>query len=148
MKKLIAALSIMLVMTLPVMAIEPSEGVMVPYEGTSQAYTSTQFNEVLEAYGLMLSLEAAKSVPPCLAKVEGDTITFRYGESMVCSPREYHSILTAYGLTLTPDDVVSKLGKMDTYATVKDDKLFFSDIKMFLWSSDWKIILGAYRKAR
>ncbi len=90
MKKLIAALSIMLVMTLPVMAIEPSEGVMVPYEGTSQAYTSTQFNEVLEAYGLMLSLEAAKSVPPCLAKVEGDSITFRYGESIVCSPREYH----------------------------------------------------------
>jgi hypothetical protein len=49
MKKLIAALSIMLVMTLPVMAIEPSEGVIVPYEGTNQAYTGTQFNEVLEA---------------------------------------------------------------------------------------------------
>ena len=148
MKNLIEALSITLIMSLPVMAIEPPVGVTIPYEGTNQVYSGTHFNEVLQAYGLKLSVEAAKSLPPCFARVIGDNIDFRFGDSMVCSPRQYHAILVAYGLELTPDDVSSKLGMMDTYAAVKDDKVVFSDEKVFFWSSDWKIILGAYRKAR
>ena len=96
----------------------------------------------------MLSVEAAKRVSSCFAKVRGNTIEFPTGDSMRCSPKEYHSILTAYGLTLTPEDVISKLGKMDTYARVKDGKVVFSEEKVFLWSSDWKIILDAYTKAK
>lgn len=149
MKILVATLFITLVMTLPVMAIEPPEGVTVPYEGTDVAYEGDQFNEVLEAYGLSLTIETAKNLPPCFGIVKENTTEFgRNATALQCTPKEFHSILTAYGLELTPDDVSSTLGKMDTYATVRDGKVVFRDEKVFLWSSDWKIILGAYRKAR
>ena len=61
---------------------------------------------------------------------------------------DYHSILAAYGLALTPDDVSSKLGSMDSYATVRDGKVVFSDRGNLTYnSSEWKVILGAYSKA-
>ena len=148
MKTLIAAQLFSLVLVLPATAIEPPAGATIPYEGTNRAYTGTQFNEVLEAYGLKLSVEAAESLPPCFARVLGDVIDFRFGDSMVCSPGQYHSILGAYGLELTPGNVSSKLGKMDTYATVQDGKVILNDEKVFIWASDWKIILGAYSKAQ
>ena len=146
-KKMIAALFITFVMSFPVMAIEPPEGVAIPYEGINQAYTASQFNEVLEAFGLMLSAEAAKNVPSSFAKVEGDTVTFG-DNSMAYMSSDYHSILAAYGLALTPDDVSSKLGSMDSYATVKDGKVVFSDRGNLTYNpSEWKAILGAYSKA-
>jgi hypothetical protein len=37
---------------------------------------------------------------------------------------------------------------MDTYATVQGGKVVFNDEKVFIWSSDWEIILGAYSKAQ
>lgn len=148
MNKFISALFITLIMSLPAMAIEPPEGAKIPYQGTNRAYTGMQFNEVLEAYGLELSVEAAKSLPPCFARVLGDIIDFRFGESMVCSPSQYHSILAAYGLELTPENVGSKLAKMDIYATVQDGEVIFGDERLFMWSSDWTTILGAYSKAQ
>ena len=148
MNKLIFAMCLTLFTVMPAMAIEPPEGATLPYEGTNRAYTGMQFNEVLEAYGLKLSVQAAKSLPPCFARVIGDIIDFRFGDSMVCSPEQYHAILAAYGLELTPEDVSSKLLKMDTYATVREGNVIFSDEKMFMWSSDWEIILGAYSKAQ
>lgn len=130
------------------MAIEPLEGVTVPYEGTEIAYSGDQFNEVLESYGLILTIEAAQNVPPCFASVKGDTIQFGCGyHSLQCSPKEYHAALTAYGLTLTADDVSSRLGKIGTYAMVQDGMVIFNENIVLLWSSDWKIILGAYKKS-
>ncbi len=149
MKIAILALSISLVNTSYLLAIEPPEGVMIPYEGDEIAYNGDQFQEVLEAYGLVLTVEAAKDLPPCFGIVKENTTEFgRNATSLQCSPREYHAILSAYGLKLTPDDVSSKLSNMDTYATVQDGKVVFSDEKAFLWSSDWKTILGAYSKAQ
>jgi len=147
-KKLIAAFFITSIMSFPVMAIEPPEGVAIPYEGENMAYTPSQFNEVLEAFGLMLSAEAAKNVPSSFAKVEGDTVKFT-DNSMAYLSSDYHSILTAYGLALTPDDASSKLlGPMDSYATVKDGKVVFSDRGNLTFNpSEWKVILGAYSKA-
>ncbi len=151
MKKFIVVLSIMFVITLPILALafDPPEGVTVPYEGKEIAYNGDQFNEVLKAYGLNLTVETAKNLPPCFGTlIENTTVFGRNATSLQCSPREYHSILAAYGLTLTPDDVSSKLGKMENYATVQDGKVVLNDATVFLWSSDWKIILGAYTKAK
>ena len=146
-KKIVAVFFLTFVMSFPVMAIEPPEGATIPYQGGNQAYTAVMLNEVLEAYGLKLSSEAAQSVPDSFAKVEGDTITFG-DSSMAYLTSNYHAILTAYGLTLTPDNVTSKLGKMDSYATVKDDKVVFSDRGNLTYNpSEWKMILGAYSKA-
>jgi hypothetical protein len=146
-KKIFAVLFVTFVMSLPVMAIEPPEGVAIPYEGGNEAYTASMLNEILEAYGLKFSSEAVQSVPDSFAKVEGDTVTFG-DNSMAYLSSNYHAILAAYGLTLTPDNVTSKLGKMDSYATVKDDKVFFSDKGNLTYNpSEWKMILGAYSKA-
>lgn len=149
MKIVILALSISLIVTSPLTAIEPPEGVTIPYEDKEIAYNGDQFNEVLEAYGLNLTVETAQNLPSCFGTVKENTTEFgRNATSLQCSPREYHSILTAYGLGLALDDVSSKLGKMQSYATVKDGKVIFSDDKVFLWSLDWKIILDAYTKLK
>lgn len=148
MKTTLVTLFIMLVMTFPVMAIEPPEGAAIPYADKDIAYDGDQFTEVLEAYGLALTVETAKNLPLCFGVVKENTTEFgRNASALQCSPKEYHTILTAFGLTLTPEDVTSRLGKMDSYATVRDGKIVFSDDRVFLWSSDWQIILGAYRKA-
>ena len=149
MKTIFPVLFLVLVISLPATAIEPPEGVTIPYEGKDIAYNGDQFTEVLEAYGLTLTVQTARNLPPCFGKVKENTTEFgRNATSLQCSPREYHSILTAFGLTLTPDDVVSKLGEMDSYATVQDGKVVFSDDQVFLWSSDWEIIFNAYSKAK
>lgn len=149
MKTKLTLLFIGLIITLPALAIEPPKGVSIPYEGKDIAYNGDQFTEVLEAYGLNLTIETAKNLPPCFGKVKDNTTEFgRNATSLQCSPSEYHSILTAFGLKLTPDDVISKLSKMDAYATVKDGKVVFNEDKVFLWSSDWGIILDAYSKAQ
>jgi hypothetical protein len=129
------------------MAIEPPDGAMIPYQGVNQAYTAAQFNEVLEAYGLMFSKDAASSVPDSYVKVEGDTLTFG-DRSMAYMGSEYNAILAAYGLTLTADDVSSKLGGFDSFAMVKDGQVVFNDTGSWTFKPDeWKIILGAYSKA-
>ena len=151
MKTNVATLFMIILVTLPLgaIAIEPPEGVMIPYEGKEMSYDGDQFTEVLEAYGLSLTVESAKNLPLCFGVVKENTTEFgRNASALQCSPKEYHTILSAFGLTLTPDDVISKLGKMDNYATVQNGKIAFSDEKVFLWSSDWKNILGAYSKAK
>ena len=146
-KRILAVFFLTFVMSFPVMAIEPPEGATIPYQGGNEAYTAGMLNEVLEAYGLMFSSEAVESVPDSFAKVEENTVIFG-DSSMAYKSSNYHAILTAYGLTLTPDNVTSKLGTMDSYATVKDDKVVFSDRGNLTYNpSEWKMVLGAYSKA-
>lgn len=145
-KKVFAALFITFIMNLPVMAIEPPEGVTIPYKEINQAYTPFEFNEVLEAFALMLSPETAQTVPPSFATVNGDTITFS-NLSMTYLPSTYHSILTAYGLTLTPEGVSSKQGSMNYYAKLIDGSVVFTDNAFYAYKPpEWEIILGAYSK--
>ena len=118
-KQFVAVLGAVLIFFSPLMAIEPPEGATIPYEGVNQAYTAAQFNEVLEAYGLMFSKDAASTVPDSYVKVEGDSLTFG-DHSMAYSASEYNAILAAYGLTLTAEDAGSKLAADNSYATVKD----------------------------
>ena len=142
-KKLLAAFFITFIMSSPVMAIEPPEGVTVPFEGINQAYTAAQFNEVLKAYGLMLSPEAAKHVPSSFAIVEGDAVKFK-DKSMAYVAGDYHTILTAYGLTLSPENVSAKLGSIKAYAHVKDGSVVFSTKPIAYNPPEWKTILRAY----
>ncbi len=51
-KQFFAALFVSIVLSLPALAIEAPEGVTIPFEGINQAYTATQFNDVLVAYVL------------------------------------------------------------------------------------------------
>lgn len=146
-KQLLAVIFATLIISSPLMAIEPPEGATIPYIGVNQAYTGAQLNEVLEAYGLMFSKDAASNVPDSYVKIEGDTLTFG-DHSMAYKPSEYHAILSAYGLTLAAEDVTSKLGAENNFATVKDGQLVFNDLRSWVAKPDeWKKLLSAYSKA-
>lgn len=145
-KTLFAALFVSIVLSLPALAIEAPEGVTIPFEGINQSYTATQFNDVLVAYGLMLSPEAAKHVPSSFAIVDGDAVNFK-DKSMAYVAGDYHTILTAYGLSLSAENVSSKLGSIKAYAHVKDGKVVFSTKPIAYTPSEWKTILGAYSVA-
>jgi hypothetical protein len=103
------------------------------------------FNEVLEAYGLKLSVETAKNVPTSYAKVEGDTIMFT-DKPFAYTPEAYHSILIAYGLVLSAEKVSDKYGSIG-YASVKDGKIVFGKNSVAYNPEEWKTILSAYSKA-
>ena len=95
----------------------------------------------------MFSKDAASTVPDSYVKVEGDTLTFG-DHSMAYTASEYNAILVAYGLTLTADDVSSKLAEENSYATVKDGQVVFNDTGSWAGKPDeWKKILSAYSKA-
>ena len=145
-KQFFAALFVSIVLSLPALAIEAPEGVTIPFEGINQAYTATQFNDVLVAYGLMLSPEAAKHVPSSFAIVDGDAVNFK-DKSMAYVAGDYHTILTAYGLSLSAENVSSKLGSITAYAHVKDGKVVFSTKPIAYTPSEWKTILSAYSAA-
>ena len=145
-KQFFAALFVSIVLSLPVLAIEAPEGVTIPFDGINQAYTATQFNDVLVAYGLMLSPEAAKHVPSSFAIVDGDAVKFK-DKSMAYVAGDYHTILTAYGLSLSVENVSSRLGSITAYAHVKDGKVVFSTKPIAYNPSEWKTILSAYSVA-
>ena len=146
-RKLFVVIFATLIFSSPLMAIEPPEGATIPFEGINQAYTPAEFNEVLEAYGLMFSKDAASNVPDSYAKVDGDTVTFG-DRSMAYSATEYNAILSAYGLTLTAEDVSSKLGAESSYATVKDGQVVFNKTGSWVAKPDEvKKVLSAYSKA-
>ncbi len=146
-KQLLTSILATLLFASPLMAIEPPAGATVPYEGINQAYTAVQFNEVLEAYGLMFNKDAASTVPDSYVKVSGDMVTFG-DHSMVYTATEYNAILAAYGLTLTPEDCSSKLPADNSYATVKDGQVVFNTTGSWAGKpEEWKKVLGAYSKA-
>ena len=146
-KQLLAVLFATLLISSPLMAIEPPEGATIPLMGVNQAYTPAELNEVLEAYGLTFSKDAASTVPDSYAKVEGDTVTFGK-RSMAYSATEYNAILSAYGLTLTAEDASSKLGPESSYATVKDGQVVFNTTGSWVARpEEVKKVLSAYSKA-
>ena len=64
------------------------------------------FNEILNAYGLELTPEAAVDLPINYAKVVDGKVVFDW-KSMAFAPQDYHKIFTAYGLTLSPEDAAT-----------------------------------------
>jgi outer membrane protein OmpA-like peptidoglycan-associated protein len=141
-KKTIITLFITFMMSLPAMAIEPPAGATIPWVGNNALYTSVEFNDVLEAYGLKLSAESAKMVPSSYAKLAGDTVRFN-GTAYAYAPPDYHSILTAYGLEINPEEVSAKL-KLISYASVRDGKVVFGNVSTAYNPYEWKTILSTY----
>jgi OOP family OmpA-OmpF porin len=147
-KKTLFALLIMLVTSIPALAIElppdvaQREGTPL-FEKPSTAYASAyQFNAILEAYGLKLEPEAVSGVPSSYAKVSGNEVIFN-DNSVAYSPAQYHTIFTAYGLQLKPEAVKAKLSGL-SYAKVQGDKITFPDVSTAYGGEEWKTILSAY----
>ena len=129
-------------MSFPAMAIEPPEGATIPWGPQNTAYTSRMFNGVLEAYGLNLATDSANTTPASYARASDDKVMFN-DRAIAYSPADYHSILTAYGLQLSPEAVSAKLGSV-SYASVRNDKIVFGQSAFAYNAGEWKTILSAY----
>lgn len=132
-RKLLFALVALVVMSLPAMAIEPPDGAMVPWGSNNTAYTTKEFNAVLEAYGLMLTADAGMGVPAAS------------GVPIVYPPAVYDKIITAYGLVLKPENVTPRISQIG-YASVNDNNVSFGKISTAYNKSEWMEILGGYSK--
>lgn len=141
-KKFLAAWFLTVLLSVPAMAVEPPAGAKVPWISDATAYTSVRFNALLEAHGLNLPVGAVKGVTPGYAVVSGDKVKFN-NNVMAFKPPAYHTILTSYGLTLSPEAVSAKLGSTN-YAVVKDGKIVFGNVATAYNPNDWRTILSAY----
>jgi outer membrane protein OmpA-like peptidoglycan-associated protein len=141
-RKTLLLLFITIFMSLPAMAIEPPEGAAIPWGRANNAYTSTTYNDVLVAYGLNLAADSANKTPATYAKASADKVMFN-DRAIAYSPKDYHAILTAYGLLLSPEDVRAKLGSV-WYASAQSDKVTFGKNSVAYNEEEWKTILSAY----
>jgi outer membrane protein OmpA-like peptidoglycan-associated protein len=89
-----------------------------------------------------LKPEAVAGVPTSYAKVAGGKIVFN-DTPVAYEPIAYHSISTAYGFQLTPEEVKAKLGAVD-YAKVIDGKIVFSKVCAAYSGEGFAEILAAY----
>ncbi len=143
-KKTLFALLAMLAISMPAFSIELPQGATPTFEKDITAYASGyKFNDLLAAYGLKMAPEAVSTVPTSYAKVVGDNVVFN-NDSIAYTPVQYHSILTAYGLLLKPEDVTSKLGGVSSYAKVKDGEIVFGKDSVAYDGKEWNEILSAY----
>lgn len=188
MKKLICCISITvwcLVVSLPVFAIELSierlknEEYSVPgsyakvitvlengievekivFSGSSTFYGPKSLNNILEAYGVSLSIDALKDkknrVPKSFAKIVKDEddiemIVFS-NSSTFYGPKSLNNILEAYGVSLSMDALKDKKNRVPkSFAKiVKDEndkeKIVFSDSFTFYGPKSLNNILEAYK---
>ncbi|MCG6930877.1 MAG: OmpA family protein [Desulfofustis sp.] len=143
--KLITVFFVSLVLSGTAFAIEPPAGATVPWIGNAPAYTSREFNALLEAYGLNLQPQAVAGIPSTYAAASGDSVVFN-DTCMAYAPFDYHAILTAYGLTLNQETMEAKLGHL-YYATMKNGTVVFGSIATVYTPSEWQKILSAYELA-
>lgn len=142
MKRLFFACLIAVISCVPAIAIEVPKDAQGILEKPATAYPSTSFNRLLTASGLGLGADAVANVPASYAKVSGDKVKFNY-DNMVYKPSQYHDILTAYGLQISPEEVAARLGHTN-YARVKNDKVVFGKTCTAYNRAEWLAILACY----
>ena len=144
-KKTLFAMLAMLAISIPVQSIELPAGATPTFENSSTAYSSYEFNNLMEAYGLNLNVDEVSGVPSSYAKVSGNKVVFN-DTPIAYTPTQYHSIFTAYGLELTPEAVKQKLEGhgLSSYAKVQNDKIVFGNTPTAYGRDELLTILSAY----
>lgn len=128
----------------PAQAVEPPESPTVTFDREAAAYSSTRFNQLLEARDLNFMPEYAQSIPASYVIIQGAAPIFN-DQPVAYLPSDYHNILTAYGLTLTPEAAAEI--EAAGYVRVVGDELFFSESGAELYDRwEWQSILGAYAR--
>jgi OOP family OmpA-OmpF porin len=115
----------------------------VVYKGKSTGFSPATINDILAAYGLEMSPEAAADVPAGYAKVVDDTVVFG-DKSTAYTPEDYHRIFTAYGLELSPEDAAAIQGATN-YCKVVDGEIIFGDTSTAYSAAELSQILAAYK---
>ena len=125
-------------------AIEFPKGGSPFFYKESTAYSSKNFDKIMQAYGLNLDMtsDAASNLPITYAKQSKGEPVFN-NVPIAYIPSEYHDIFTSYGLTLDKQYVKDELN-VDSYATVSGDKVVFGKTRVAYSAEEWENILGAY----
>jgi outer membrane protein OmpA-like peptidoglycan-associated protein len=141
-KKTLAISFVALCIGTPALGIDRPQDASPSFFKPATAYSSQYFNKILQAYTLQLDTSKADQLPTSYAKVSGSESSFN-AAPIAYSPKQYHSILTAYGLLLTPGDVQEKL-KTSSYAKVTGDTISFGNGAIAYGSNEWNNIMSAY----
>ncbi len=144
-KKILFGSLTILVISTSAQAIDIPSGEVSGFNKLSTAYSSSEFNTILEGYGLNLSTENVGDVPGPYAAVKGGEVVFN-DAFKAYFPAKYHAIFTAYGLKLSPEKV-SEVLKVSNYAKVKGGEVVFGDRMLALNGSEWENVLAAYELA-
>jgi OOP family OmpA-OmpF porin len=144
-KKTLVVSFVALCMSTPAMGIECPKDASPSFSEAATLYSSNHFNKILQACELQLDTEKADQLPSSYAKTKEGTSSFNTN-SIAYSPKQYHAILTAYGLQLTLDDAQQKLNTT-SYATVTNDTISFGNKAIAYGSYEWNNILSAYSLA-
>lgn len=141
-KKTLTVSVITLFLSTPALAIDLPKDASPTFSKPATAYPSQQFNEILEAYQLMLDPDSAKNIPSSYAKISDGKTSFG-STAIAYSPKQYHAILSAYGLQLTVNDAKEILNTR-SYATVTGDTISFGNTAIAYGGEGWENIMSAY----
>ncbi len=115
----------------------------IDYDKSPTAFCSKSFDKILQAYGGSLKAEAVKGVPTSYATVTDGKVVLN-DTAIAYEPVQYHSILTAYGFELSPEDAKAAFNAID-YAKVVDGKIVFAKVCVAYSGVELAQILAAYK---
>ena len=141
-KKTLAVTFLTLCLSTPAMAIDAPKDASPTFSNPMTAYASQNFNKILEAYQLKLDTGKADNLPSSYARISDGKAGFN-STAIAYSPKQYHDILTAYGLQLTLNDAQEKL-KISSYAKVSGDSISFGNSAVAYGGQSWNNIMSAY----
>jgi len=141
-KKTLTVSVIALCMSTPAMAIDPPKDASPTFSRPATAYASQKFNKILEAYQLSIDTGNAENLPTSYARIQEGNVSLN-STAIAYSPKQYHAILSAYGLQLTVNDAKEIL-KTSSYASVTGDTISFGNSAVAYGGQNWNNIMSAY----
>lgn len=141
-KKTLTASALALCMCTPALAIELPKDASPTFSRPATAYASQDFNNILEAYQLTLDTTNVESLPSSYAKIHDGKASLN-SNMISYSPKQYHAILSAYGLQLTVSDAKEIL-RTSSYAKVTGDAISFGSTAIAYGAPEWNNIMSAY----
>jgi OOP family OmpA-OmpF porin len=120
------------------------KGDKVTYSDAATAYSPTEWDTILRAYGLTLNQSKAGSLPNGYATIKDGKADF-VGAPTAFTPNEYHAIYVAYGLQLDTDCIKGTIGKFHYASQVASDgKVTLGDAPTAFYGPEYAEILFCY----
>lgn len=141
-KKTLAVSALTFCMCTPALAIELPKDASPTFSRPATAYASQDFNNILEAYQLTLDTTNVENLPSSYAKIHDGKASLN-SKMIAYSPKQYHAILSAYGLQLTVSDAKQIL-RTSSYAKVSGDTISFGNTAIAYGAPEWNNIMSAY----
>jgi OmpA-OmpF porin, OOP family len=120
------------------------KGDKVAYADACTAYSPTEWDTILKAYGLTLDESKVSSLPNGYATIKGGKTDFSTAATAY-SPNDYHAIYVAYGLQLDSDCIRGTISKFPYALKVESDgKVTLGDNSTAFRGTEYAAILACY----